>query len=55
MVIFEIIGIRQSDEGQYTCIAKNRSGNDKVSFNIGYSEQNSQVSPKFTTQIKVKR
>ena len=53
MVILEIMGIRKSDEGKYTCVAKNKAGMAESSFNLSYSSKDDKVSPKFTSQIKV--
>ena len=53
MVILEIMGIRKSDEGKYTCVAKNKAGTAESSFNLSYSSKDDKDSPKFTSQIKV--
>ena len=55
MVILEIMGIRKSDEGKYTCVAKNKAGTAESSFNLSYSSKDDKDSPKFTSQIKVVR
>ena len=38
MVLFEIMGIGNLDEGQYTCIATNKAGQDETFLNIKCSE-----------------
>ena len=53
MVILEIIGIRNSDEGKYTCVATNKAGKAESSFNLSYSSKDDKVSPRFTSQIQV--
>ena len=53
MVIFEIMGIRSLDEGQYTCIATNKVGKAETSFKLKCSEQGQKDQPKFTQQLQV--
>ena len=55
MVIFEIMGVRKSDEGEYCCIAKNKLGTDKATFKLLYLQTGNKLAPKFTTQIKVSK
>ena len=53
MVVFEIMGIRNLDEGKYTCVATNKAGLDETSFNIKFSEKSIQDHPKFVNELKV--
>ena len=53
MVIFEIMGVRKSDEGEYGCIAKNKLGSDVARFQLKYYKSSSNLAPRFTTQLKV--
>lgn len=53
LVIFEIMGVRDKDEGKYTCIAKNKAGQAESSFNLKYSNVKTKSAPRFSTQIKV--
>ena len=53
MVVFEIMGIRNLDEGKYTCVATNKAGMDETSFNIKFSEKSIQDHPKFVNELKV--
>lgn len=53
MVIFEIMGVRKSDEGKYCCIAKNKLGKDEASFELKHFKSRNTLAPKFTTQLKV--
>ena len=53
MVVFEIMGIRNLDEGKYTCVATNKAGQDEASFNITFSEKSKQDHPKFVNELKV--
>ena len=55
LVIFEIFGIRELDEGEYTCVATNKAGQAQTSFNIKYLEKTDQNMPTFTTQLQVVR
>lgn len=55
MVIFEIMGVRKADEGEYCCIAKNKLGTDKATFKLLYLQSGNKLAPKFTTQIKVSK
>lgn len=53
MVIFEIMGVRKSDEGKYCCTAKNKLGTDTATFQLQQLKPANKLAPKFTTQIKV--
>ena len=53
MVILEIVGIRSSDEGKYTCVATNKAGRAESSFSLSYSSKDEKVSPRFTSQLQV--
>ena len=53
MVIFEIIGIRKTDAGKYTCIATNSAGTDEANFELRYSKTRNELAPKFTSQLQV--
>ena len=53
MVIFEIMGVREKDEGKYTCVAKNKAGKAESSFNLKFSNIKTKSAPRFITQIKV--
>lgn len=53
LVIFEIVGVRNKDEGKYTCVARNKAGQAESSFNLKYSQNKKKTGPKFSTQLKV--
>lgn len=53
MVIFEIIGIRDLDQGQYTCVASNKAGKAETSFNLKVQDNKEVNQPKFISQLKV--
>ena len=53
MVIFEIVGIRDLDLGQYTCVASNKAGKAETSFNLKVQDNKEINQPKFTSQLKV--
>ena len=48
------MGIRKLDEGKYTCVAKNKAGQDEAHFNLQFSELGHKDSPKFTSHLRVK-
>jgi hypothetical protein len=52
MVIFEIMGVRKSDEGKYCCTAKNKLGTDTATFQLQQLKTANKLAPKFITQIK---
>ena len=53
MVILEIVGIRHSDEGKYTCVATNKGGKAESGFSLCYSSKDDNISPRFTSQLQV--
>jgi hypothetical protein len=53
MVLFEIVGVRASDEGEYTCVATNKAGRAESSFKLKFTSGKEKKVPKFTTQLKV--
>ena len=52
-VIFEIMGVRESDAGRYCCIARNRAGQAEAAFTLNHVQAATPQTPKFTAQPQV--
>ncbi len=54
IVILEKVGLRESDFGTYKCVATNAAGRAEATFKLVKGEEQSDLTPRFTSQLKVR-
>ncbi len=53
LVILETTSLRDDDFGTYKCVATNAAGSAEATFNLLKGEERHDMTPRFTSQLKV--